>query len=147
MNNFSLQYYLDCFANLQTHSQSGESAPHKRVLLLSVIDYIEEHKDYCSNLIPCSPELEAIYEMNWRLMVPASIYSPNFQTPFYHLQSEPFWSLVRKRGSVYKHDGYRETIKLTTLRENFEGAVIDEDLYQFLLDDASREQLRAALVL
>ena len=145
MNNFSLQYYLECFSNLNIHSVSGESSPHKRILLLSVIDYIEEHKDYCSNLIPFSLELEKIYEMNWRLNVRTSSYTPNFQTPFYHLQSEPFWSLVRKQGSTYKHEGYSKTISLAILRDNFIGAVIDEDLYQFLLDDEAREQLRAAL--
>ena len=36
-----LEYYKDCFSSLNTMKKCGKLAPHKALLLLSIIDLIE----------------------------------------------------------------------------------------------------------
>ena len=97
MKNF--EFYYNCFGNLKTAKMKGHSAPHKPLLLLSVLDLIEQGF-ITSNLIELSDALVNRFKENTKAYLGNSIiFNPNIGYPFYHLSSELFWELLHKINS------------------------------------------------
>ena len=89
-----LSYYINCFSSLHTMNMQEKPAPHKALLLLSVIDLVEQGviTDSCVQL---SDVLEKQFKYNVALHLGNnSIYDPKINYPYYHMRSEPFWELV-----------------------------------------------------
>lgn len=82
-----LSYYIHCFQKLKRDHKNG-GAPHKPILLLSVIDLFEK-KVYYNNQLFIVPELVSSFKTIWSQLVD-SRHDPIFALPFYHMQSEPF---------------------------------------------------------
>ena len=69
-------------------------------------------------------------------------------TPFWHLNSEPFWQLIPYEG------GYVTIVKLQkgnpysarTIRKYIKYAVIDKELFLLLRDSSTRETLKQTLI-
>lgn len=120
-----LQHYCELFQRLHTAVISGQKAPHKAVLLLSVIELIEE-KTISSPCISLSDDLMSRFSRNWKAHVHSDKFSPTITTPYWHLQNESFWRLNTYDGSELK-----KTYSETYLREcTF--AIIDIDLFELL---------------
>jgi predicted restriction endonuclease len=144
----SLALYTTLFSSLHTNKQKGMPAPHKAVLLLSVIDMIE-FGVLNSNEIVLSERLEQCFKSNWKKYVGRSvIFTPKIGTPFFHLHSEPFWSLVPFVGG-------EETIEMLrkgnpyatgTMNKYFRCAKIDKDLFELLKNEDARAKLRTTLI-
>lgn len=136
----SLEEYISYFTRLRRAPNLG-GAPHKPILLLSVIDAIE--KGYIVNeRIYITAELITLFKSNWKIWVRTQ-HIMRFGLPFYHLKNEPFWRLE-----------VREEIPLTTNKsiQSFKSLVdavryaeIDKDLFFYLSQRESREILRKAL--
>lgn len=146
--NYELADYIDLFSNLHTNKQHGKSAPHKAIMLLSVIDLISS-QHITTNEIIYTDELEKCFLKNWKQYVKkGSIFKPKAGTPFWHLNSEPFWQLIPYEG------GYRTIVKLqkgnpysaATIRKYIKYALIDKELFLLLRDSSNRETLRRALI-
>ena len=146
--NYELADYIDLFSNLHTNKQHGKSAPHKAIMLLSVIDLISS-QHITTNEIIYTEELEKCFLKNWKQYVKkVSIFKPKAGTPFWHLNSEPFWQLIPYEG------GYRTIVKLqkgnpysaATIRKYIKYAVIDMELFLFLRDSSTRETLKQTLI-
>lgn len=146
--NYELADYIDLFSNLHTNKQHGKSAPHKAIMLLSVIDLISS-QHITTNEIIYNEELEKCFLKNWKRYVKeASIFKPKAGTPFWHLNSEPFWQLIPYEG------GYMTIVKLQkgnpysagTIRKYIKYAVIDKELFLLLRDSSNRETLKQALI-
>jgi putative restriction endonuclease len=117
-------------------------APHKPFLLLSVIDLIAQGV-ITRNFIEISWELVDTFNTYWFALMPAG-REPTMAYPFSRLQTDGFWHRVPK-------DGYRADIEYNVksvrrLREIYEGARLDDELFQLLCTLESREQLRAVLI-
>lgn len=145
---YKLEDYIDFFSNLHTNKQQGKSAPHKAIMLLSVIDLISS-QHITTNQIVYTEELEKCFLKNWKRYVKeVSIFKPKAGTPFWHLNSEPFWQLIPYEG------GYVTIVKLQkgnpysagTIRKHIKYAVIDKELFLLLQDDSNRETLKRALI-
>ena len=142
-------YYKRCFLHLTRSGRKGEKAPHKPILLLAVIDRVESlinmgiagGRMINQNLIDLNPKLEQFFYKHWNTYVTSETFSPSFSTPFYHMESEPFWKLVLKKNAV-PQGGQNKS----NLYKYYNGAQIDEDLMLLLLDDDSREDLRQTLI-
>ena len=106
---------------------SGQKAPHKAVLLLSVIELIEE-KTISSPCIPLSDDLISRFHSNWKAHVHSDRFSPTITTPYWHLQNESFWRLNTYDGSELK-----KTYSEKYLRE-YTFAIIDIDLFELLTE-------------
>lgn len=141
--NYELADYIDLFSNLHTNKQHGKSAPHKAIMLLSVIDLISS-QHITTNEIIYNEELEKCFLKNWKRYVKeVSIFKPKAGTPFWHLNSEPFWQLIPYEG------GYRTIVKLqkgnpysvATIRKHIKYAVIDKELFLLLQNGFNREIL------
>lgn len=143
----TLARYIYAFSHLRVDRSKTRTlgvAPHKPVLLLSVIQAFEQQLLTDSH-IPIIPELVGLFKSNWLALVKTN-HQMRFALPFYHLQSEGFWQLVA-------NPGYETWLASSTSLSGFSGltaavayARIDEDLYRLLRDPQGREALRIALL-
>lgn len=89
-----LNYYVECFSSLHTMKKCGKPAPHKALLLLSVIDLVER-SFIVDNRIYLSDELICQFNKNVVTYLGDSIFfQPKIVYPFYHMGSEGFWKIV-----------------------------------------------------
>ena len=146
--NYTLSDYIELFANLHTNKQQGKKAPHKAIMLISVIELIAS-RHILSNQIEFTEELENCFLKNWKRYIGESfIFKPKAGTPFWHLNSEPFWQLIPFEG------GYERIVELqkgnpyspSTIRKNIKYAVMDKELYELLQDEANRTILQNTLI-
>ena len=144
----TLNKYISLFCSLHTNKQKGMSAPHKAVLLLSVIDMIEAGV-IRSNEIELSERLEQCFKHNWDRYIGRSvIFAPKIGTPFFHLHSEPFWTLLPFIGREETIETLRKgnPYATGTMRKYFRCAKIDCELFDLLRDEDVRAKLRTTLI-
>lgn len=136
-------YYCQCFTTLTVNRHGTESAPHKPVLLLAVID-LYEYGVLKTNEIELSNALECSFLVNWsRYAQPSEFYRPTIATPFWHLGNEPFWHLVSKTGADIKH--FSSPYSKNKLKKHF-FAVIDDELPALLEKATFRDEARNLLI-
>lgn len=144
----TLNKYISLFCSLHTNKQKGMPAPHKAVLLLSVIDMIEASV-IRSNEIELSERLEQCFKHNWDRYIGRSvIFAPKIGTPFFHLHSEPFWTLLPFIGGEETIETLRKgnPYATGTMRKYFRCAKIDCELFDLLRDEDVRAKLRTTLI-
>ncbi len=136
-----LSYYKNAFSHLRRNNENG-GAPHKPVLLLSVLRLYQSGDLRVSEIAP-SPLLYHTFKYLWANLVPASApFNPTFYYPFFHLRSEPFWTLVPRPGK-------RIPTGITSIAQlnNFVAfASIDRELYDLALNPVSNTILEKTLV-
>lgn len=144
-----LDTYIQYFSNLHTNKMKGEKAPHKAILLLSVIDLIVSYK-IPTNHIEYTELLEERFYFNWKKYVSETTVfkNPKVGTPYWHMHYEPFWKLVPFIGgeatiaNLQKSNPYSSGI----IRRNIRYAVIDRELFELLQDKSARELLTDVLI-
>jgi putative restriction endonuclease len=148
-----LQAYIQQFANLRRAPGSMWSAttkklaPHKPLLLLSLIDLIARGA-VTSNFIDVTGdlvELNDLFASYWRQVVPLSQTS-SIAFPFSRLRSEPFWTLVPVKEKELDKVTINSINTVSQLRQFALGARIDEALFLLLQQPDSRNMLRHALL-
>ena len=136
-------YYLQCFSSLTLNHYHDEWAPHKPILLLSLID-LYEYGVLDSIRIELSPMLEYSFSVTWsRYAKPSEHYHPTIANPFWHLHNEPFWRLVPKKGSDVK--SFSSPYSIDNLKNNFY-AEIDQELFLLLENEPFRNESRNLLI-
>lgn len=139
-----LSYYINCFSTLHTMKIHEKPAPHKALLLLSVIDLVEQGviTDSC---IPLSDILEKQFKHNSiSYLGDRSTYDPKINYPYYHMRSEPFWELVSTtEPAVIDISNY----SISNLKKHIAYARIDLELQELLKDSSARVKLRDVLIL
>lgn len=141
MNN--LAYYSRSFTHLRRAHNNG-GAPHKPVLLLSII-YCIEHSFIKDERIYISPELVTVFKSMWSIWV-RSNHNMNFALPFYHMSSEPFWKLIPNDGYVLELSSSRSIKSFQSLNTSIDYALIDKDLFYLLSDKDIRLILKQAII-
>jgi putative restriction endonuclease len=85
---------------LNTDKRDGKLAPHKAIMLLSIMDLISKGK-ITSPSIMYSEELESTFEEIWEEYVPQDCtFQCIASTPFWHMKGEPFWSISQLNGDT-----------------------------------------------
>ncbi len=142
------QTYLTYFQSLHTNKTKGQIAPHKAILLLSIIDQIEQ-EIIKSNHITLTDSLEEQFMINWsRYVGNSDIFQPKVGTPFWHLNYEPFWSLIPYEGgdetirTLQQGNPYRPS----TIKKHIKYAEMDMELFLILQNQSERAKFRVALV-
>lgn len=139
----TIQNYLHLFSNLRTAKKLGLPAPHKAVLLLSVMELVEAGV-ITGNRIELSDRLEKTFLKLWKRYVGTSVvFQAKVATPFWHLQNEPFWSLYMNNGKDLST--VTSPYSVSRLRENTH-AIIDQELFELMRDEDSRARLRVLLI-
>ncbi len=119
-------------------------APHKPLLLLAVMDLFAEGS-IAANLIELTPELGELFTLYWARVMPPD-QRGNLALPFFHLKSDGFWHLVPRPGEEAFLAAVRQIRSVNQLRETVLGARLDEELYELLCVEESRDLLRTVLI-
>ena len=153
--------YIEAFTNLHTAKVKGHKAPHKAVLLLSIIDLVEEGEifDPCIEL---TDELINKFNDIWlRYLGNSAIFTPDISKPYFHMQHEPFWSLIEKEETEHlmvaedtpwgtkdkeKKELPSGRYSVNALRAKFAYAEIDKELFNLLVKEDARAMLRVILI-
>ncbi len=155
-----LRHYIDAFSHLHTAKIKGYKAPHKAVLLLTIIDLVEE-KSISSPCIELSDELNDKFNEVWhRYLGTSSIFTPDICKPYFHMQYESFWRLVERQeelGIAAESTPWVMTKKerkelpagsysIRAMRRAFAYAEIDGMLFHLLQNSDARAMLRVILI-
>ncbi len=135
-----LQKYIKQFKNLRVDRTHGVPAPHKPVLLISILQMYKNGK-LKDDIIFISPELISLFKANWSLLV-VSNHTCNIAYPFYHLKSSTFWKLIPK--NQVSNLNFR--VSLSNLNALVECAVIAYDLFNLALNYESNTALSQILL-
>ncbi|MBS1258877.1 MAG: hypothetical protein MAG551_01941 [Candidatus Scalindua arabica] len=139
----NLQTFIKRFQNLRVDRSLG-IAPHKPILLLTIIENIE-NKNIFSNKVFITSEIVASFKKNWSLLVKTN-HNISFALPFYHLRSDKFWTLKPKVG-------FENALNISSAMRGFKNlnqvvdyAEINEDLFELLANEDSRNILRFVIL-
>ena len=136
-----LQKYIHKIRRLNIDRAHGP-APHKPVLLLSVIELIEGGQ-VIENKILLSPELAEISLKYWRRVTNRK---PDLAMPFFHLKSDKFWHLHPNAGYETALRVANQIKGISRLREVVAYASLNDDLFVLLADARDRETIRQTLI-
>ena len=139
----SLKYYIHKLTHLRRDYKKG-GAPHKPILILSLIDNIEQGL-ISENSIFITPELVSSFKSNWSTYV-ITDHTMLFTLPFYHMSGESFWNLIPNQGCekwVMSKSSMRSFSNLNTAVKYAE---IDIELFNLLKQKEEREILKVAVL-
>lgn len=141
--------YLQLFENLHVRITNGKKAPHKAILLLSIIDLVETGA-IDKPLIPFSQQIDKQFVRNWmRYVSIIEGYKPRVSVPFWHMDFEPYWETILKEGATKSfkqladervYNDFKRMEKVVI------GAKISDDLFEILKDSTVRAHLRVHLI-
>ena len=140
----SLNDYTQKFAKLRVDRARG-IAPHKPILLLSVIDLVEQGT-LRHNRIFLSPELIATFLKFWSHLGSDS-HRSDIAQPFFYMRSEGFWHLKANLGyeaAIASQQARFKTLK--ALRDAVQYAYLDDELFEYLQDPTARLHLVSTLI-
>jgi putative restriction endonuclease len=129
----TLDQWLQKIARLKVDKARGDPAPHKPLLLLSVLE-IAERDGIRSELLPLTPELSFIFATYWQVVASRRSQAPRIRLPFFHLKSDGLWTPVAIDGTP------------TRDKEAVAYAAIPADVRSILNDPFQRERWRRVLV-
>ncbi|MBD2108503.1 HNH endonuclease [Nodosilinea sp. FACHB-13] len=140
-----LSYYAKKFAklNVNKHRERG-AAPHKPVLLISVIELIEQGKIRL-NQVPLSPELISTFLKYWRSLVRTD-HQSDISLPFVHLTGDEFWHLTFYPDSETATPTGLGRKGVTAVRRIVQYAWLDPELFSILQDPGQRVTLLRVLI-
>ncbi len=132
--------YIGAFANLRSDASRARwteltkhRAPHKPLLLLSVIDLFSQG-NIRSNLTELTPDLGETFTLYWSRVMPPD-QRGNIALPFFHLKSDSFWHLLPRPGKEEILAATQKIASVTHLRELVLGAKLDDELFSLLRDE------------
>jgi len=144
-NSEILNKYLRKLTSLKQGVTTNGKAPHKPILLISIIDLISQGK-ITENRIYVDTDLVATFQENWKLLV-NTLHHPDFTQPFYYLQSDKIegkqlWFLHPKpECQINAH--IKSAIRLSQVLEY---AFLSPDLFLMLTNPNTRYVIRTALI-
>lgn len=123
--------YLEQLLSLRRgNSRKLGKAPHKPILILSIIKLIKQDK-IATNKIFITSDLLITYKDLWKKLV-VTEHQENFCLPFFHMRTEPFWYLVKKHGGSLELTSSKSIKSFKSLADNIAYAEIDQNLFMLL---------------
>lgn len=100
---------LERLRKIKPGRTEGKAKPHKFALLLAII-HLYENQPTRENVFHINSELEELFELKFRELVPNETYSSTMiEIPFYYLQSDGFWFLHIKPGKENEFNNIKYT--------------------------------------
>ena len=122
-----LSYFQHKFTQLRVNCSGKLVAPHKPVLMLSVLD-LAGRGNIVDGIVRPNLELLAAFQNRWRQLV----HTPHRCTmalPYWHLRSEGFWQLVSWPRQNEVMQNFAHSPSLAALERMVSHAQIDPDLW------------------
>lgn len=129
--------------SLRVGKFKGEPRPHKPVLLLAVLE-VAERGQLSANEVRFDPALFEYFGEYWKAVTDEAV--GKVQYPFWHLASEPFWSLVPRAGFEATVSGTRTSPSARQVSEWVRCARLAPAFHEALQDPAVRDRIRGILV-
>jgi len=139
----NLNYYASKFAKLRVSRTHG-IAPHKPILLLSVIELIEQGL-VLRNQIPLSAELIGAFLKLWQYLG-STTHNADIGLPFFHLKSDGFWHFKPNPGFEAALLSGVKVRTVSLIRQVVEYAYLDKELFKILQQPALRSSLTKVLL-
>ena len=148
-----LEIYIRQFAHLRRApgavwtETTKKQAPHKPILLLALLDLVARGV-ITSPFIAVTGdliELNELFNLYWRRIIPLRQTS-SIAYPFSRLHNELFWALVPLPGIEITPSTINNITSVSQLHTVALGARMDEDLFHYMQQPASRSALREALL-
>ncbi|GAA4059456.1 HNH endonuclease [Flavobacterium chungnamense] len=133
--------YIKYLTKLNRATNNGVKAPHKPILLLSILQLIRKG-EITSNRIFITPELVLAFKSNWNTLVTTNNIC-TFALPFFHLKSEPFWHLTYLRSGA---GALKSISTLKSLNDTIAFAEIDQPLFLLMADAVTNTMLENILL-
>ena len=137
--------YIKKFTHLRVDRSKGQSAPHKPLLLLSIIQEIEIG-NIRQNKIYITAELVARFKNNFFHLIKVENFTTNFSLPFYHLKNEGFWHFNYHIGKQLQLTSSFSIKSLKQLQEVIEYAYFDDELFLLLIQNETRSVLKDCII-
>lgn len=140
-----LHTYLTALSRLKRGNTPFGIAPHKPVLLISMIELIEKGL-VKENKVYINADLVGTFKENWQLLV-NTLHQADFTQPFYYLQSDkiagqPFWFLIPNAGcQINSHIKSVNILAATVAYGSFSA-----ELFLLLTDSISRQLIKETLL-
>lgn len=96
------EQWLAKLAKLRVDRASGDPAPHKPLLLLTVLEVAEEGV-LPRSMLPLSPELAFRFFVYWSAVARRRTQKPDVRLPFHYLQSDGLWTALSEDGKRSPH--------------------------------------------
>ncbi|WP_121353338.1 HNH endonuclease [Flavisolibacter nicotianae] len=141
----ALSRYVQKFSKLRVDRSKGKPAPHKPILLLSIIEGLTKN-EIGENKIYITPELVATFKDYWHQLVSDTRFTPNFSLPFYHLKSDGFWHLQTTVGRELLLTSSHSIKSFSQLKQVVDFAYFNEDLFELLTNAHTRQILKQTLL-
>lgn len=125
-------------STLNTSKRAGRKAPHKAILLLSIMELIEEGVINESKVALSDKLIDKFNEI-WSRLVNDKTFNCNITAPYWHMRSEPFWKIIARQGKEPNPNS------LKSLQENTI-ACIDYRLYKHFEEQDSRKTIKEILL-
>jgi putative restriction endonuclease len=139
----ALVYYASKFERIRVDRAHG-IAPHKPILLLSVINLIKKEVINI-NEIYLSSELINTFHQYWSYLG-SEQHNPDISRPFFHMKSGKFWHFWVNPGFEKLISSKVKLKTLAEVKQAIKYAHLDEDLFEFLQEPLSRNSLITVLV-
>lgn len=155
-----LQDYISQLQHMNRAVMKGYHAPHKPVLLLTIMELMEKGK-ITDNRIMLNDFLCEEFKRLWKILVDGEQdmgvimvaegleltlshkypFKCNIANPYFHMQNEPFWQLI-------KSDDWKQSssVSVPSLCRWYQYAELDENLFEMMKTGASREAIRRTLL-
>jgi putative restriction endonuclease len=140
-----LTKYITAFQKLRVDRSHGSAAPHKPILLLSILQAVKAGA-IADNKIFITPELIASFKANWANLVTTN-HSCKLALPFFHLRSEGFWTLIARQGNDSQLLLASSISSINQLDSLVEYALLDEALFDLMTVEHNNLLLQQALML
>jgi putative restriction endonuclease len=138
----TLSKYLNLFGRL--HRNKG-MAPHKPVLLVSILDEIERGH-IADNQIVLTVDLVAAFRENWHILpLPPGNWVERIWLPFRYLLQDGFWQLIKDGEALSgKEVGDPHSVNDLSRRVNY--AKFTPELWELVQEKTARKVLRQHLL-
>lgn len=144
MDNILFQYFKK-LTKLKRDTKEGIKAPHKPILLLSILEAIAVG-EIRENRIEITADLVARFKDNWKRLVVSNTFQPNFSLPFFHLRTSGFWFLKTYVGKQILITSSKSIKSFAQLKDSVEYAYFDDALFEILLQPKAREEIYQILI-
>src|SRR5690606_24578505 len=140
-----LEPYISAFTHLKRGVTKYGLAPHKPILLLTLIELIDKGL-VPDNRFEVNVDLVGVFQENWRLLVNTA-HQPDFTQPFYYLQSDkakgqPFWTLHPYPG--FQVNAHIKSVQ--TLSDTVAYGAFSPELFQLLMVENNRILAKDAIL-
>jgi putative restriction endonuclease len=113
--------WLTKLTRLRIDRASGDPAPHKPLLLLSILE-LAQAGELPMRQLPLSPELAFRFFGYWSVVTERRKQKPDIRLPFHFLKSDGFWTVFEEYGKPSPH--YRQTM-LAEMASDFVACALD----------------------